>query len=113
MSDTSEVQRLEAKGITGTLGFDGRMVYLNRSGAVARITHGKGEKRIPVSAITSLEWKPAGLVRGLASSPFRVVLKRPASSVIARRMPLRTKTRSCSRRARCHNSRSFDQLSKL
>jgi hypothetical protein len=32
---------------------------------LGRLTAGKGEKRIPVSSITGVEWKPAGMaVRG-------------------------------------------------
>ena len=49
---------LEAKGKTGTVVFDGKMVELTR-----RI--GKGSKRIPVRSITAVQWKPAStLVRG-------------------------------------------------
>jgi Domain of unknown function (DUF4429) len=54
-----------AKGVTGTLTFDGRMVTIRRVRPMGRLTAGKGEKRIPVSAITGVEWKRPGMgVRG-------------------------------------------------
>jgi len=54
---------LSAKGTNGTLHFDGSFVTLERSGA-GRILVGKGTKRIPVHAITAVQFKPAGLVGG-------------------------------------------------
>ncbi|MFZ0668503.1 MAG: DUF4429 domain-containing protein, partial [Acidimicrobiales bacterium] len=54
-----------AKGVNGTLSFDGRMVTISRKGAMARTTVGTGEKRIPVHSITAVRWKaPSHLVRG-------------------------------------------------
>jgi hypothetical protein len=55
---------LEVKGVNGTITFDGAFVSIVRSGFLARATIGKGEKRIPVGHISSVQFKPAGLVRG-------------------------------------------------
>lgn len=54
----------EAKGVNGTVSFDGQFVTIARSGLMARATVGKGDKRIPVSSITAVQWKPAGLMNG-------------------------------------------------
>lgn len=51
---------ITAKGRNGTLHFDGQFVTIARSGFLARGTIGKGEKRIPVSSIAAVQWKPAG-----------------------------------------------------
>lgn len=53
---------LVAKGWNGTAIFDGSSVVIRRSGFRARATLGKGEKRIPVTAIAAVELKPAGPV---------------------------------------------------
>lgn len=56
---------IEAKGHNGSVIFDGQFVTIVRSGALARMSIGKGEKRIPISSITAVRWKPAGpLVNG-------------------------------------------------
>lgn len=55
---------IEATGVTGTVTFDGRFVVINRSGMMARMTVGKGEKRIPLRSIAAIQFKPAGMVRG-------------------------------------------------
>jgi hypothetical protein len=49
-----------AKGHNGTVTFDGDWVTIERTGFRARTTVGKGTKRIPVSSITAVQWKPAG-----------------------------------------------------
>jgi hypothetical protein len=49
-----------AKGHNGTVSFDGDWITITRTGALARITIGKGEKRIPVHSITAVQWKPPG-----------------------------------------------------
>ncbi len=57
-----------AKGVNGTISFDGRIVTISRGGILGRLTIGKGEKRIPVKSITGVEWKPPGMgVRGFIS----------------------------------------------
>ena len=53
---------ISAKGQTGTLSFDGQFVTISRSGFLAATTQGKGEKRIPVSSITAVQFKLAGAV---------------------------------------------------
>ncbi|QKW23909.1 DUF4429 domain-containing protein [Kitasatospora sp. NA04385] len=56
---------IEAKGHTGQVTFDGEYVTITRKGFVARMSVGKGEKRIHVSQITAVQWKPPGaLVNG-------------------------------------------------
>ncbi|MFG2059662.1 DUF4429 domain-containing protein [Micromonospora sp. NPDC048930] len=55
---------LEARGQNGTVTFDGTFVTITRTG-MARLTIGKGDKRIPVATITAVQWKPPGsLVNG-------------------------------------------------
>lgn len=51
---------MEVKGHTGTVVFDGDFVTIKRTGFNARMTVGKGEKRLPLSSITAVQWKPAG-----------------------------------------------------
>lgn len=56
---------ITAKGHTGTVVFDGAFVTIQRTGALGRLSVGKGEKRIPLASITSVQWKPPGaLVNG-------------------------------------------------
>lgn len=47
---------------SGFLRFDGRTVHIEHSGALSRLTVGKGSKRIPISQITAMHLKPAGAV---------------------------------------------------
>ncbi|MGC5343659.1 DUF4429 domain-containing protein [Streptomyces sp. DT171] len=51
-----------AKGNGGQLSFDGTYVTIHRKGFIARATVGKGEKRLHVSQISAVQWKPAGWV---------------------------------------------------
>lgn len=51
---------MEVKGHTGTVVWDGDFITIKRTGFNARMTVGKGEKRIPVASITAVQWKPAG-----------------------------------------------------
>ena len=51
---------LEAKGTGGQIEFDGQYVTITRKGFLARATVGKGEKRLHVSQISAVQWKPAG-----------------------------------------------------
>ncbi|HEV8278161.1 MAG TPA: DUF4429 domain-containing protein [Streptosporangiaceae bacterium] len=64
---------VSASGKTGQVSFDGRFVTITRGG-MARLRAGTtrdliaggGEKRIPVSSITAVQWKPAShLASGL------------------------------------------------
>lgn len=59
------MEPVEVKGQNGTLIFDGQSVVIVRKGFLTRATVGKGEKRIPLSAIGAVQFKPAGpLVNG-------------------------------------------------
>lgn len=59
---------ITAKGHTGTVVFDGAFVTIRRTGALARMSVGKGEKRIPLAAVTAVQWKqPGALVNGFIS----------------------------------------------
>jgi hypothetical protein len=53
---------IEAKGHNGTVKFDGNFVTISRTGALARMSVGKGDKRIPVASISAVQWKPPGAV---------------------------------------------------
>jgi hypothetical protein len=54
-----------AKGYNGTITFDGGRVTLERSGFVARATHGQSTKVIPLAQVSAVQWKPAGFgIRG-------------------------------------------------
>jgi Domain of unknown function (DUF4429)/Short C-terminal domain len=53
---------VEAKGRGGQMSFDGDFVTIHRRGFLARMGQGKGDKRIPVASITSVDMKPAGAV---------------------------------------------------
>jgi len=52
---------IEAKGRNGSVSFDGGFICIRRSGLLARMTVGRGEKKIPVAAVTSLQWKSPDL----------------------------------------------------
>ncbi|MGW3511190.1 DUF4429 domain-containing protein [Streptomyces sp. NPDC000994] len=51
-----------AKGTGGQLRFDGQYVTFEHKGFLARATTGKGEKRLHISQISAVQWKPAGMV---------------------------------------------------
>ncbi|MET9617496.1 DUF4429 domain-containing protein [Kitasatospora indigofera] len=53
---------MEAKGHTGQVSFDGEYVTVTRKGFLARTSVGKGEKRIHISQITAVQWKPPGVL---------------------------------------------------
>lgn len=56
---------MHVTGVNGQVTLEGGMLTISRSGAMAKMTVGKGEKRIPVKSISAVEWKPASrLVRG-------------------------------------------------
>jgi hypothetical protein len=48
------------KGVNGQVTFDAHFVTITRQGFAARVTIGKGDKRLPVSSIAAVQWKPAG-----------------------------------------------------
>lgn len=51
---------ITAKGHNGQVTFDGDFVAIIRKGALGRMSIGKGEKRIPITSITAVQWKPPG-----------------------------------------------------
>jgi Domain of unknown function (DUF4429)/Short C-terminal domain len=51
---------IEVSGQGGQVQFDGQYVTITRKGFLARATVGKGEKRLHISQITAVQWKPAG-----------------------------------------------------
>jgi len=57
---------IRCKGVNGSVIFDGSWVTIDRNkGFYARGTVGKGEKKLAVSQITSVRWKPpTAMVRG-------------------------------------------------
>jgi hypothetical protein len=62
---SESVEPVTAKGVNGTISFDGRMVTISHSGLMGRMTAGKGEKRVAISSVTAVEWKQPGFgVRG-------------------------------------------------
>lgn len=55
----------EVHGHGGQIQFDGHYVTITRKGFLARAVVGKGEKRLHISQISAIQWKPAGpLVNG-------------------------------------------------
>ncbi|SDH37226.1 DUF4429 domain-containing protein [Microbacterium sp. 77mftsu3.1] len=53
---------LKAAGVNGQVSFDGRTVLITREGFLARVTHGRSEKAIPVGAIGALQFTPPSLL---------------------------------------------------
>ncbi|MEW1648609.1 DUF4429 domain-containing protein [Streptomyces sp. NPDC091219] len=51
---------IEVSGQGGQIQFDGQYVTITRKGFLARATIGKGEKRLHISQIAGVQWKPAG-----------------------------------------------------
>ncbi|MFF2385173.1 DUF4429 domain-containing protein [Streptomyces sp. NPDC058108] len=51
---------IEVSGQGGQIQFDGQYVTITRKGFLARATVGKGEKRLHISQIAGVQWKPAG-----------------------------------------------------
>jgi hypothetical protein len=63
---------LEAKGVNGQLVVDGDWMTIIRKGFGAKLTQGwtKGEKRIAIGTITSVQLKKPGLARGYIQFSF-------------------------------------------
>lgn len=51
---------IEASGQGGQMAYDGTFVTITRNGFLGRASHGRGDKRLPIASITSVQWKPAG-----------------------------------------------------
>lgn len=47
---------------SGFVRFDGDFVHIQHSGALSRMTVGKGSKRIPIHSISAIQLKPAGAI---------------------------------------------------
>lgn len=45
---------------SGFVRFDGDFVHIQHSGALSRVTVGKGSKRVPIHSISAIQIKPAG-----------------------------------------------------
>lgn len=58
------MSHIEARSAYGTVIFDGSFVTIRRTTFLARATVGKGDKQIPLGAITAVQWKPAGIMKG-------------------------------------------------
>lgn len=48
------------KGRGGEVEFDGHFITIRHTGALGRLTVGKGDKRIPITSISAVQVKPAG-----------------------------------------------------
>ncbi|MEU2004679.1 DUF4429 domain-containing protein [Rhodococcus sp. NPDC019627] len=56
---------ISARGFNGTVHFDGRYITIERTGLMARLSVGRGEKRIPLSSIQAIQFKrPSPFVLG-------------------------------------------------
>lgn len=51
---------IEASGQGGQMAYDGAFVSITRNGFLGRVSHGRGDKRLPIASISSVQWKPAG-----------------------------------------------------
>ncbi|MEU3681471.1 DUF4429 domain-containing protein [Streptomyces sp. NPDC030592] len=51
---------LQAQGQGGQITFDGQNVTITREGFLGRVTHGRSDKRIAITSISAVQWKPAG-----------------------------------------------------
>lgn len=59
------MEPLRAKGINGQVTFDGAFVTIARKGFVARSTIGGGDKHIPLSAVSAVQYKaPTAMFNG-------------------------------------------------
>lgn len=54
---------ISAKGINGTVVFDGKIVRIERTGFNARMTQGTGGKQFPLSAIAAVQVVKPGMTR--------------------------------------------------
>lgn len=51
---------IKAAGQGGQIAFDGQYVTITREGFLGRATHGRGEKKLHISSISAVQWKPPG-----------------------------------------------------
>ncbi len=55
-------ESLAAHGRNGQVYFDGNTVTIKREGFAARVSHGRGDKSIPVRHISAVQFKPVTLM---------------------------------------------------
>ncbi len=48
---------ISARGVNGTVSFDGRMITISHMNVRRRLFTGGGEKRVPLSSLAAVEWK--------------------------------------------------------
>ncbi|PNG17493.1 DUF4429 domain-containing protein [Streptomyces cahuitamycinicus] len=53
---------IQAKGQGGQIAFDGQYVTITREGFLGRATHGRGEKKLHITSISAVQWKPPGMM---------------------------------------------------
>jgi len=58
----SRMDTITAKGRNGQVTFDGKTVTIQREGAAARATHGRGDKMIALRQISAIQLKPVSLM---------------------------------------------------
>lgn len=56
------MEMIEAKGRTGRVTFDGKMVTFYREGVGAMLQGGKGSKSVPLRSIGAVHFKPGGVM---------------------------------------------------
>lgn len=55
-------EQITAHGRNGQVHFDGKTVTIKREGALARVSHGRGEKSIPLRQIAAVQFKPVSML---------------------------------------------------
>jgi len=57
--------KMKASGYNGQMELNNSVIIITRKGFVARSTHGKNEKQIPLNSVQAIDWKEASsLTRG-------------------------------------------------
>jgi hypothetical protein len=58
------VNIIDVKGVTGRIVFDGEHVTILRGARLGRPARGPAQRRLHISEIAAIGWRPAGLTRG-------------------------------------------------
>jgi hypothetical protein len=58
------VETFDVKGATGRIVFDGELVTIIRGGVLGRPVPGAEQRRLHISEIVAIDWRPAGLTKG-------------------------------------------------
>jgi hypothetical protein len=61
---TPSAPPITIKGRNGTITFDGQAVTISRTGFLAAMTQGRGDKWIPINRISAVQLKPNGIKAG-------------------------------------------------